>query len=231
MPGENLGGTEQTVRLNLAGPSGLGREAFRTDMRKIVAGYWDSEENKVLSARLDRKKLTKGKPLENPGGEFRWIAATNKYFAAIVVPLADDGKSWLTGETGRFYNPDGDARADSGDETLGLDLSTASTTLAASGEEGSSRTYNFQMYLGVPAADREFVESKPAVRIPPGIYARNLKITRLVHSPVVLGEPLQQNNRKEAEELVKINSGTVPERIKLTAYAYYEAIRQYFTKK
>ena len=144
---ENVGGVEQKVRFNMTGPGGLGREAVRADMRKIVAGFRNSN-NEIVSTMLDRKALTKGKPLESPGGEFLWVAATNKYFAAIVVPLADGNKNWVSYKTGRFYNPDGDAKADSGDETLGLDLAIASHTLAAAGQAGSSRTYKFQMYLG-----------------------------------------------------------------------------------
>jgi len=149
---ENLGGTEQTVRLNLAGPSGLEREGFRTDNRRIVAGYRNSK-NEVVSTSLNRKALAKAEKIserrpEDPGGDFLWIATTNKYFAAIVVPLTDDGKTWLADRAGRFYDPDGDPRVDSGDETLGLDLGIASNTLAATGQAGSSRTYRFQMYLG-----------------------------------------------------------------------------------
>ncbi len=144
---ENVGGVKQKVRFNMSGPGGLGREAVRADMRKIVAGFRNSK-NEIVSTRLDRKALTKGKPLKSPGGEFLWVAAVNKYFAAIVVPLADGNKNWLSYKTGRFYNPDGDPKADSGDETLGLDLAITSHTLAAAGQAGSSRTYKFQMYLG-----------------------------------------------------------------------------------
>jgi YidC/Oxa1 family membrane protein insertase len=65
-----------------------------------------------------------------------------------VVPVRDGQKNWLSYKTGRFYNPDGDPKADSGDETLGMDLAIASHTLAAGGQAGSSRTYKLQMYLG-----------------------------------------------------------------------------------
>ncbi|MHC4327469.1 MAG: membrane protein insertase YidC [Planctomycetota bacterium] len=149
---ENLSAAELKTHFNLAGPVGLGREDSRTDMRKIVAGFRDSKQQ-IVSTRLDKKTLAKAKSLEdkrpeNPGGRFLWIATVNKYFAAIVVPLTDGGKDWVADKTGRFYNPDGDAKSDSGDEALGLDLGIASNTLAATGQTGSSRTYNFQMYLG-----------------------------------------------------------------------------------
>lgn len=149
---ENFGDVEQKVYFNMAGPGGLGREAFRTDMRKIVACYRNSK-GQVVSTSLDRKALTKAKSVadrrpRDRGGEFLWVAATNKYFAAIVVPLTDGGKPWIADKTGQFYNPDGDPKADSGDETLGLDMTVAPTTLDPAGQEDSSRTYKFQMYLG-----------------------------------------------------------------------------------
>ena len=152
---ENLVNTEQKVRLNMAGPSGLGREAIRTDMRNIVAAFRDSQDQ-ISSVKLDKKKLSKAKSindrqLKKPGGNFLWIAAVNKYFAAILVPLPDEGKDycdWITSKTGRFYNPDGDVKADTGDEMLGLDLTAATSTLAATGQADSSKTYNFQLYIG-----------------------------------------------------------------------------------
>jgi len=152
---ENLTNTEHKIRMNMAGPSGLDREAFRTDMRKIVAAFRDSQD-KISSVKFDKKKLSKAENLEErqltkPGGNFLWIAAVNKYFAAILVPRPEEGKDycdWITDKTGRFYNPDGDVKADSGDETLGLDLTTTTSTLAATGQADSSRKYNFQLYIG-----------------------------------------------------------------------------------
>ncbi len=145
---ENLSPEKLKTNFSIAGPVGLGREAFRTDMRKIVAGYRDPETKQVVSSRLDMKELEKGESLKSPGGEFLWVAATSKYFAAIVVPITEGEKNWLSDKRGRFYNPDLDPRADSGDETLGLDLEIAPNTLAATGQSDSSRTYKFQMYLG-----------------------------------------------------------------------------------
>ncbi|UCC22145.1 MAG: YidC/Oxa1 family insertase periplasmic-domain containing protein [Planctomycetota bacterium] len=150
---ENLTGDEQKVRLNLAGPVGLGREDFRADMRKAVAGFRDSQGN-VTTARLDLKKLSKAKTTEDrrlskPGANFLWAAATNKYFAAILVPLPDEGKDycdWVADKTGRFHNPDG--YPDTGDEAVGVDLRIASARLAPAGQTDSARTYKFQLYLG-----------------------------------------------------------------------------------
>ncbi|HUU18346.1 MAG TPA: YidC/Oxa1 family insertase periplasmic-domain containing protein [Sedimentisphaerales bacterium] len=152
---ENLSDTEQKVRFNLAGPGGLGREGIRSDMRKVAAGFRDSN-GQVSCVKLDTKKLSKAQSpddrrLIKPGANFLWVAAVNKYFAAILVPLPDEGKDycdWVTDKTGRFHNPDGDSKADSGDETIGFDLKIASSTLAAMGQANSSKTYNFQLYVG-----------------------------------------------------------------------------------
>ncbi len=152
---ENLSDVGQKVHFNLTGPGGLGREAFRSDMRKVVAGFRDSQ-GQISSVRLAKKDLIKAKNLDDrqltkPGYNFLWVAAVNKYFAAILVPLPEDDKDycdWVTDKAGRFHNPDGDSRVDSGDETVGLDLKIASSTLAAMGQANSSKTYNFQLYIG-----------------------------------------------------------------------------------
>ena len=91
------------------------------------------------------------RPLTSPGSNLLWVASVSKYFAAIVVPLPDEGKDycdWVTDKMGQLYNPDGDRKADSGDEAMGLDLKIASSTLAATGQADSSKTYNFQLYIG-----------------------------------------------------------------------------------
>ncbi len=152
---ENLADSELKYRFNMGGPTGLGREGFRSDMRKVVAGFRDSQRQ-ITSVRLDRKKLLKAKTLDDRrlikrGDNFLWAAAVNKYFAAIVVPVPDEGKEycdWVTDKTGRFYNPDEDDKADSGDETIGLDLKIASNALAPAGQADSTKTYNFQVYVG-----------------------------------------------------------------------------------
>jgi len=83
--------------------------------------------------------------------EFLWAATTNKYFAAILVPLPREGKEscdWLADKTARFYNPDRDKRGDSGDETVGVELEIAPSALGPAGQGNNSSTYNFQLYLG-----------------------------------------------------------------------------------
>ncbi|MBA7695556.1 Membrane protein insertase YidC [subsurface metagenome] len=147
-------------------------------MRKVVGGFLTSEA-KIVSSRkgiqtsfLSRKLGLKDATLKyrqaqskerreeaekhlrishERGHHFLWAATTNKYFAAILRPVPDEGKdscNWVKDKKGWFYNPDGDERGDSGDETVGVDLKIASRTLAAVGQADSSKTYNFQLYLG-----------------------------------------------------------------------------------
>jgi len=151
---DNLTGAPQKVRYDLSGPLGLEREAFRQDMRKVIGGFRGAE-GQIVRGKIEKKDLAKaGKslPVEpKNGGQFLWAAAVNKYFAAILVPVPDAGEQlcdWVGGKYGTLYNPDGDKKADTGDETIGVDLSTVSAQLAATGQADSSLTQTFQLYLG-----------------------------------------------------------------------------------
>jgi len=150
---ENLSSDEQKVRFNLAGPAGIRREAARADMRKVVAGFRDAQGQntsiRIDLRKFDGKKTFDEKPLEKNSGRFLWAAAVNKYFAAILVPLPDEGKQftdWVAGKTGQFYNPD--AKKSSDDENLAVTLKTAQFKLSASGQFDNTKTYNFLLYLG-----------------------------------------------------------------------------------
>jgi YidC/Oxa1 family membrane protein insertase len=185
---ENLSGVEQDVRFNLRGPVGLGREAFRSDMRKVVAGFITGKADKreIVASRKDiqspffsrkvglkeatlKYEQAQRKGVEErikeaqdnlrigqdlPGrqkAQFLWAGATNKYFAAIVRPVPDEGEDhcdWVADGMAWFYNPDGDERGNSGDETVGLDLRIKPAALGARGQPDASRTYSFSLYLG-----------------------------------------------------------------------------------
>jgi len=150
---DSLSSLDQEIQFNINGPLGMGREAVRSDMRKVVAGYAD-DKGQVSSTRLainkfNHKMTFDEKPLKKNGGNFLWAAVTNKYFAAILVPLPDQGDSycnWAKNKTGRFYDPDG--QKNTGDENVAAHLGIATTTLAPKNQENSTRTYRFQLYLG-----------------------------------------------------------------------------------
>ena len=185
---ENLSGVEQEVRFNLRGPVGLDREAFRSDMRKVVGGFItdNTDKDEIVASRkgiqspfLSRKVGLKDATLkyeeaqrtgveeqikeakenlrigqnlpDREKAHFLWAGATNKYFAAILRPVPNEGEDyceWVAGGMAWFYNPDGDERGNSGDETLGLDLNIKPVTLGAKGQPNTSKTYRFQLYLG-----------------------------------------------------------------------------------
>jgi N-acetylmuramoyl-L-alanine amidase len=66
----------------------------------------------------------------------------------------------------------------------------------------------------------------------PGIYCRNLALTRLVHGPICYGETLIQNNEDEVYRLSasdhSIAGNPCSKRIEEVAQAYFEGIKAYF---
>jgi N-acetylmuramoyl-L-alanine amidase len=86
---------------------------------------------------------------------------------------------------------------------------------------------NFKKMLDLPPADMPLPGGKKTGLCRKGVYARNFRMTRLVRGTLCLGEPLQQNNLREARDLAVISEGRIPERVKAVARAYYEAIRTY----
>jgi YidC/Oxa1 family membrane protein insertase len=151
---ENLTGTEEKVRFNLAGPGGVNRESFRRDMRSVIAAFRDLKGG-ITSVMHNERALAKAttaekRELDKPGAGLLWAAAVNKYFAAIAVPLPRAGKDycdWIKPVTGELYYPEGAAQTD-GDETVAVGMSILPATLTARGQAGNSEIYNFQLYFG-----------------------------------------------------------------------------------
>ena len=67
----------------------------------------------------------------------------------------------------------------------------------------------------------------------PGLYSRNLALTRLVHSPICYGETLIQNNIDECLNLSRqdfeIGGQKCSSRIKQVAEAYFAGIKDYLS--
>lgn len=65
----------------------------------------------------------------------------------------------------------------------------------------------------------------------PGVFVRNLALTRLVHGPLVYGETLYQDNEAEAIRLMdrsaKVRNLAAPRRVREAAEAYYAGILAY----
>jgi len=162
---ENLSSKEQKVYYSLNGPVGLAREGgYRMDMRKVIAAF-KNPQGQIISSGLDMKALGKAasaedrelKPPRKATGTFLWAAAVSKYFAAILVPTVEGepAADWVGGKWGVYYNPDLDPRHNSGDESLGFVIQRAPLTLSPAGQADSSRTDEFEFYLG-PKDKRRF---------------------------------------------------------------------------
>jgi len=105
---ENLSSDEQGVRFNLAGTVGVGQEDSRSDERKIIGCFRD-RKGQIVSIRVGTNSFDSHKTFAEEilgseyqkNQEFLWAAVVNKYFAAIVVPLPEDGKNfcdWINGK-------------------------------------------------------------------------------------------------------------------------------------
>lgn len=91
--------------------------------------------------------------------------------------------------------------------------------------------------LGVPPVTEndhvDYLETS-AIKMSPGVYARNLFLTRNVLSPLCYGETLIQNNKQELLRLSNTDGAIAgipcPSRIKRVANAYFKAINDYFMR-
>lgn len=63
-----------------------------------------------------------------------------------------------------------------------------------------------------------------------GVYCRNLQLTRYIHSPLVYGETLYQDNVNECVLLNEENDKTKNKRIQQVAEAYFQGVLDYVNK-
>ncbi len=125
----------------------VGLKAATAEYEQAVYAH---NQQQIAKARQDLQ-INRNLPDSQRFAHFLWGAITNKYFAAIVRPVPQPGTDycdWIKDKTGWFYNPDGDARAGSGDETIGISFTTVPVELAPAGQQASSKSYDFQIYLG-----------------------------------------------------------------------------------
>jgi len=173
---ENLSPEQQDVRFDLNGPLGISREDTRSDMRKVIAAFVN-DQGQIVTSEIKIRNAAKAKSAEqlnlvNKSNPFLWAAVTNKYFAAIAVPVPQPGEKyckWIAGKSARFYNPDGDDEKNSDDETIGIDFSTAAQNLAPAGTEQSKVDYKFEIYLG--PKDKQLFDSNAEYKRLGFIYA------------------------------------------------------------
>jgi N-acetylmuramoyl-L-alanine amidase len=99
-------------------------------------------------------------------------------------------------------------------------------------------TKQFVKQLGIPLISEDektsYIDSACLIQ-KPGIYSRNLILTRLVHSPVCYGETLVQNNQDEVYKLsesdASFENAFCSNRVKAVAQAYFEGIKEYFKNR
>jgi N-acetylmuramoyl-L-alanine amidase len=106
-------------------------------------------------------------------------------------------------------------------------------------EKLSSEVVNrFSAVLGVPIAtknDAKYLHDNCIATSSKGVYCRNLILTRIIGGPLVYGETLYQDNRKEAYALLQedgqIEGIKTSQRTQDIAEAYYQGILSYFGHK
>ena len=65
----------------------------------------------------------------------------------------------------------------------------------------------------------------------PGVYCRNLQLTRYIHSPLVYGETLYQDNKMECKALNKECEKIKNSRVQQVAEAYFQGVLKYMEKQ
>jgi N-acetylmuramoyl-L-alanine amidase len=97
---------------------------------------------------------------------------------------------------------------------------------------------SFEKNLNVPTAkesDADYLKQYCLPTGQPGVYSRNLTLTRMVRGTLVYGETLYQDNVNELQNLSKeeivVNSNTMStsKRVQQVANAYYEGILNYLS--
>lgn len=129
------------------------KRSYIKNDRSIRAAGENQAMEKAKAAKA-KAKSTMQIEHKDASTHFIWAAATNKYFTAILRPIPQEGDSWPKYARlglAQHYDPgfeiDPDKKPD-GDENVSFMLKTLATELAAAGEQGSSKTFRFQLYLG-----------------------------------------------------------------------------------
>jgi len=93
---------------------------------------------------------------------------------------------------------------------------------------------NFSKNLNIPIAsqfDANYLKDNCLFTKSPGVFSRNLNLCRLINSPLVYGESLYQDNEKECEQLMKMETNykgiKTNERLLNVAKSYYQAVLKF----
>lgn len=105
-----------------------------------------------------------------------------------------------------------------------------SDNLDASITLSSSMIESFEKNLNVKTAqtqDAKYLHESCLYTGVKGVYCRNLQLTRYIHSPLVYGETLYQDNITECKLLNEENDKTKNKRVQQVAEAYYQGVKNY----
>ncbi len=89
---------------------------------------------------------------------------------------------------------------------------------------------SFEKKLNVPTAsitDANYLKEGCLPTKTKGVYCRNLQLTRYIHTPLVYGETLFQDNLNELKSLNPETDKTKNERVQQVAEAYFQGILNY----
>lgn len=92
---------------------------------------------------------------------------------------------------------------------------------------------SFETELNVPTAtarDAKYLIEGCLPTEANGVYCRNLQLTRYIHSPVIYGETLYQDNINECKLLYQETDKTKNKRIQQVADGYFKGILNFVTK-
>lgn len=98
----------------------------------------------------------------------------------------------------------------------------------------SAMVKSFEKNLNVKTAtikDAKYLIDGCLATSEPGVYCRNLQLTRYIHTPLVYGETLYQDNMNECISLNKECDKTKNERVQQVAEAYFQGVLSYVKNK
>ncbi len=133
------------------------RDSTENYRKAMLSGTETERSNARYDVLIGRNLSASAKP-----ARFLWAGLADKYFAMIIRPVpagTEQSCEWIGDQTAWFHNPDGDARAASGDENVSTIVSIQPISLAAAGTDGATRQLNFQLYLG--PKDRDLFGKTP----------------------------------------------------------------------
>jgi N-acetylmuramoyl-L-alanine amidase len=219
-------------------------------LRKAKKQYFETAYNNGEISLAEKNRFIKyGSPKDIFQNYFRFAdlyeraRLINEYkpdFTVVIHYNVDEKNAPWTKPTAKNYNMvfvPGDLkpfflkRVENRVELLRL---LVSEDLSKSIQLGQNLVKSFEKTLSVPTAQPQhasYLKNDCSTTRYPGVYVRNLALTRLIHGPIAYGETLYQDNFKECHLLsdltLEISGIKTSERVKQVAQGYYQGILDY----